>query len=294
MRLDVWLSNFVEGMSRRTAGKWIAAGHVTVNGRPVDKAQLVTDGCKVEIWRPPVLNGWLPKADKGASLEVHYVDETLAVVEKPSGVASVPHSPEESGTLANLAAGRFPQCACVGRRSGDAGLLQRLDLETSGLVMVALSPEAHEALSRAQQSGAVKKTYLALVHGNPPLQCRADTPLRRSGPKGARLRPSPDGATALTEIGRLETVGEWSLVEARILHGVRHQIRAHLSSLGYPIACDPLYGDGVGPAGLARLFLHAHRIVFDHPVTGQTMTVTSPLPSDLRATLDSLRIGVGC
>lgn len=288
-RLDVWLTRAVSGLSRRAARAVIAAGAVTVDGRRAVKSECLKRGSIVEICLASVirLRDWRPKADPSQPILVFYEDEHLAVVEKQSGISSVPLGPDETGCLSNFVVARFPQCASVGRKSGDGGLLQRLDFETSGAVTAALSQDIHDKMAAAQKRGEVEKRYLALVKGAPPLEMCIDTPLAKTGPRGARMRPCKDGAAAYTKVRAISTHGDWTLVEAFIRHGVRHQIRAHLASEGYPVAADPLYGDGDGPRGLCRLFLHAQRISFVHPVSKRSMTVEAPLPQELEMTIRS-------
>ena len=280
-RLDVFLSRRIEGLSRRKAAGMIADGQVTVNDRPADKGRFLCLGDAVEILRAPVLSHWSPKPDASLHIPVVFRDEYLAVLDKPSGISTVPLDPSEMGTVANFAAAAFPQCADIGRRAGDGGLLQRLDRETSGAVMAALTPEAYAALAEAQTLGGVEKLYLALVRGVPPRKMHIDTRLSKFGPKGAVMRPSEQGAAAHTTVTRLSLHGDWTLVAAVIHHGVRHQIRAHLASEGFPLAGDPLYGDGGGPPGLTRLFLHAEKVTFIHPVSRRPQTVVAPLPAPL-------------
>lgn len=289
VRLDVWLTQVIPGMSRRSAKALIASGNVTVDGIKPVKSLRIKGGCIVEIWASPKGTNWVPKPDGSRLLTIHYQDASLVVMEKPSGISSVPHSPDELGTLANFSASMFPTCSAVGKRSGDGGLLQRLDFETSGVMLVALSQEIHDALTEAQKCGEVVKRYLALVGGTFPAFLTIDTPLEKTGLKGAKMRAGSVGAAATTKCRLVERLGNWSLVEAEIRHGVRHQIRAHLSLQGFPIAGDMLYGNRRGLEGLSRLFLHANEISFVHPILLSPITSISPLPEALAAVLSRLR-----
>jgi 23S rRNA pseudouridine1911/1915/1917 synthase len=289
-RLDCWLPRMIPGLSRRRAAAMICEGAVTVDGRLPTKSEQVSFGSVIAILKPILGAMWSPLPDASIPLSLLYEDEHIAVVDKPSGISSVPLDPDEIGTLANAMVSMFPECAAVGRRAGDGGLLQRLDKETSGAVMVARTQTIHESMTKAQTKGEIEKRYLALVRGvpptnTPPKSMKIDTPLAASGKKGRKMCPvsagQSAGQAAFTEVRLISVHGDFSLVEAKILHGVRHQIRAHLAYAGYPIAGDPLYSDGVGPAGLTRLFLHAAEVIFFHPVTNQTVTVQAPLPAEL-------------
>lgn len=286
-RLDVWLTGQVAGLSRRRAQGMIAAGQVLVNGRLCTKGQLLGGGEEVAILSAPVPRRFAPCTEEAVFLQVLLDDARFIVVDKPSGIPSVPLSPEERGTLAGAVAARFPECAAVGRRAGDGGLVQRLDKETSGVVLAARSQEAHDYFRGEQQAGRVEKRYLALVpRVEKPLPSVIDTPLVPSGQRGRMMRPSEDGLAAETRVEVVTGKGAWLLVRASIRHGVRHQIRAHLASVGAPVAGDPLYGGNARPDGLHRLFLHAHEIAFPHPVDRESVVVVSPLPPELARVME--------
>ncbi len=280
-RLDIFLSRAVEGLSRRAAAALIEQGAVTVDERPAVKSEQVVEGGRIAVFKPLPKAIWEPLPDTSIMLSVLYQDDDVVLVDKPSGISSVPLAPDEKGTLAGAVVAIFPECAAVGRRVGDGGLLQRLDKETSGAVMAARSQEVHDRLTEAQTRGEIEKRYLALVKGTPPPRMRIDTPLGPYGEKGKKMRPDPKGQKAETEVRVVSKHGDYTLVEATIRHGVRHQIRAHLAQAGHPIAGDPLYGETEGPPGLDRLFLHAHEVSFRRPVTGDLITVRSELPEAL-------------
>jgi 23S rRNA pseudouridine1911/1915/1917 synthase len=280
-RLDVLVAACVSGISRRMAKNMLRDGSITVNGRRAKGGEPPRAGTVVEIWAAPPPCGWTPLEDKSISLEVYYADADLLVVAKPSGVPSVPLRPDEAGTLAGAVAFRFPECAALYRKAGDGGLLQRLDRETSGAVMVARNPETFDALIGAQHAGDIEKRYLALVRSQGALPGLVETPLAPIGRRGATMRPSPDGRKTCTLIKVLKEGGGLKLVEARIHRGVRHQIRAHLASVGAPIVGDHVYGEGPYPKGCGRLFLHAARVTFVQPRTGEKLSIGVPLPKEL-------------
>lgn len=286
-RLDVWLSARIDGLSRRRAAKLIGSGEARVNDRAVSKGTALLEGDCVTVERRPALGVWYPRPDDAVSLEVLYEDDDLVAVDKPSGVPSVPLSADETGTLAGFVAHRFPACRTVYRRLGDGGLVQRLDRETSGVVLAARSQPIHDVLVGAQSAGKIEKTYLALVqtpNGEPP--STIDMPLAGVGSKGRKMAPADDGLPARTEVVVTARYPGHALVEAVIHKGMRHQIRAHLAAVGCPIVGDRVYGDGAVPSG--RLFLHAHRVAFRHPKKMNLVRITSELPELLREVIESM------
>jgi 23S rRNA pseudouridine1911/1915/1917 synthase len=287
MRLDAFVAAAVPGLSVRAAKGLVERGLVTVDGRTGRKGERLAAGSLVEIAEHPATGAWLPEPDASVPLRVVLEDPHLLVVDKPSGAPSVPLAPGEKGTLAGAVAARFPECRGVGRCAGDGGLLQRLDTETSGLVIVARSGDVLDRLVRLQDEGAIEKRYLALVRaGRTPIPALVDAALG-SCRGGRMVRPSPDGVKAITRLRPVRDAGPWRLVEALIHRGARHQIRAHLALAGFPIAGDPLYG-GEQPPGLDRLFLHAISVRFPHPILGRPVDASSPLPSELFKFVESL------
>jgi 23S rRNA-/tRNA-specific pseudouridylate synthase len=182
----------------------------------------------------------------------------------------------------------FPECARVFRSPGDGGLLQRLDRETSGLVLVARRQEVLALLADRQEGGGIEKRYLALVpRGADALPAVIRAPLGSAGPRGARVVSRENGRPARTELVSVRVWGEWQLVQATILKGRRHQIRAHLAGAGFPIAGDAIYGKKDTLAGLDRLFLHASGLRLAHPVSGRQLDLTAPLPDSLAEIIGS-------
>jgi 23S rRNA pseudouridine1911/1915/1917 synthase len=288
VRLDAYLALVLKAVSRRRAQAIIKAGDVTVNGRRARKGESLRAGDAVAVWSQPEVGPWQPRPDAAIDLAVIREEPSFLAVDKPSGISSVPLEPSEPGTLAGAVAARYPECAPLGRSSGDGGLLQRLDRGTSGLVLVARTREAFDRLFEAQRRGAFEKTYMALVSSRAlPLPDEIDAPLSGVGRGRSSVAVSPGGAPATTFIRAVTKVGAYALVEAAIHLGARHQIRAHLAHVDAPIAGDTRYG---GPVidGLSRLFLHASRIRGPHPDGGSAICVESPLPAELQAMLRTL------
>jgi 23S rRNA pseudouridine1911/1915/1917 synthase len=282
-RLDVLLAARVEGLSRRQAQKLVARGVVLVDGRPAKKGMIVAAGSRVELTERPPPARWGPLPDGSIDLRVLYEDRQLLALDKPSGVPSVPLAPEEPGTLAGALAARYPECRDLGRRSGDGGLVQRLDRGTSGVVLAARDAQSHASLVALQRGGGIRKTYLALVRdGGDHLPGRIDLPLSPAGVRGRAVKVDPAGMEASTEVVRLRVAGDLLLVRARIHRGRRHQIRVHLAAVGFPIAGDSIYGAGPEPEGIDRLCLHASSVELPHPVTSSLLEVTSPLSGTMK------------
>ncbi len=221
-----------------------------------------------------------------AELRIVHVDEALAVIDKPAGLVVHP-APSHSGPtlvseLGDLLGG-----------GGDAerpGIVHRLDKETSGLLVVARSDQAHAALQAQVQRREVERIYLALVRGR--LASRTgtiDAPIGRASRQRHRMAVSGAASRqARTHFEVLELLTAETYLEARLETGRTHQIRAHFAAIGHPLAGDPTYG-GETKYGLERQFLHAHRLAFNHPVTGEWLSFSSELPVDLAAALSAAR-----
>jgi 23S rRNA pseudouridine1911/1915/1917 synthase len=173
------------------------------------------------------------------------------------------------------------------------GIVHRLDRDVSGLLVVAKTDEAHQELSKAMRRRAVERLYLALVHGAPSVdRGKIDAPIGRDPRHRTRMTVLPEGRASVTWFTVLERLEDAALLEVRLETGRTHQIRTHLASIGHPIVGDAAYGRDPGFArtlGLRRPFLHAYRLSFDHPVTGERVDVTSTLPDDLQRALDTVR-----
>ena len=228
-----------------------------------------------------------PGEGEPAPHEVVYEDEHLLVVDKPAGVVVHPAHGHREGTLAQALAGR-----AAGGDPERPGIVHRLDRDTSGLLVVAKGDAVLRALQAQLGAREIEREYLALVEGRPPaLSGTIDAPLGRD----RRIRTRRSGDTddprpAVTHFELAEALPATTLLRVRLETGRTHQIRAHLLAIGHPVAGDPEYGRP-GLLGLERQFLHAARLAFIHPVTGEDVEVTSPLPADLEAALSRARMG---
>ena len=296
-RLDAWLAGQAEvGLSRSQVQRLIGAGLVRVDGEAVTRAgQRLRGGEAVEVVVPePEPASAEPEA---IPLDIVHEDRELMVINKARGMVVHPAPGNRGGTLVNAilhhCAGDLPGIGGEMR----PGIVHRLDKDTTGLLLVAKTERALLGLQRQIGAREVKREYLALVHGVPPGRFDVDAPIGRDprnrkrmaviGPgEGARARP------AVTHVRRQSALARHALVEARLETGRTHQIRVHLAHAGFPVVGDPVYGrpaldrqQGIRLEGQA---LHAARITFTHPATGEVTTFSAPLPADFAAMLDAL------
>jgi 23S rRNA pseudouridine1911/1915/1917 synthase len=277
-RLDVFLARLTG--SRAAAQRLIEAGAVLVDGVARPKRHTVCAGERVTVLeRAPEPEPDVPPA----AFAVAYEDDDVLVVDKPPGVVVHPGAGHGSGTLVQALAGRV----AGGDDPDRPGVVHRLDRDTSGLLVLARTQEAHERLQAALQAREIVREYLALVEGRPGARRGTiDAPLGRD--RRARTRMSTDTddpREAITHFEVERNLPSATLLRVRLETGRTHQIRAHLQAIGHPVAGDPEYGR---PRlyGLERQFLHAARLAFDHPVTGERLDLRSPLPPDLQAALE--------
>jgi 23S rRNA pseudouridine1911/1915/1917 synthase len=277
-RLDVFLAG--ETGSRAAAQRLIDAGLVLVDGVARPKRHAVAAGERVSVRPAPAEpEPEAPAAEYG----IAYEDEHLLVIDKPAGVVVHPARGHRTGTLAQALA---PLVA--GGDSERAGIVHRLDRDTSGLLVVARTEPVHAALKAMLRGRAVTREYLALVEGRPAARAGTiDAPIGRD--RRVRTRVSTDTDEPRPAITHFETdraLERFTLLRVRLETGRTHQIRAHLLAIGHPVAGDPEYGHA-GLLGLRRQFLHAERLAFVHPVTGADVDVRSPLPDDLARILEA-------
>ena len=299
-RLDLFVAASL-AIARKQAGRLVQAGKVTVNGRPLKKGAELRPGDRVEVDVSPAGPGGAAVAEPALPIRVVHEDADLVVVDKPAGVHSAALAPGQAGTVAGFLLGRYPEMARIGFSPLDAGLVHRLDRDTSGLLLAARSAHAFERLRRQFEDRTIGKTYLALVRGNPPRRGLLDRPIQRKGRRGRRVYvvgpgDRPDGRDVLAAVTRFrlkEPVGDFALLEVSPETGVMHQIRAHLAAAGFPVVGDAIYGPSAtgGAPPATRHLLHAWKLSFAHPGTGGRTHLVSPLPDDFHRVLDRLREG---
>jgi 23S rRNA pseudouridine1911/1915/1917 synthase len=287
-RLDRFLAARGEVGSRATAERLLADGAVLVDGARRSKSHRLAGGEEVEL-EPPERRETTLAPEPVAGLRIAYEDEHLLVVDKPAGVVVHPSAGHARGTLVH---GLLSEAIAGGQEPERPGIVHRLDRDTSGLLVVARSDEAHRRLQRLLRRRELVREYLVLVRGRPRSRAgRIEAAIGRD--RRDPMRHSLDTANpreAATEFELLELLSRHALLRVRLETGRTHQIRVHLEAIELPVAGDPTYGVP-GDLGLERQFLHAARLAFPHPFTGEEVEVSSPLPPDLARALDIARNG---
>jgi 23S rRNA pseudouridine1911/1915/1917 synthase len=290
LRLDRALADRFPDASRTAVASWIEEGRVRVDGVDVPGRARVRGGERVVVRVPPPRPTALEPED--LPVVVLHEDESVLVLDKPSGLTVHPGSGRAGGTLANALVFRLRGLPTAGG-ADRPGIVHRLDKDTSGVMVVAKTEPAHRALSRAFAARDVEKQYLAVVHGVPGARSgRIDRPLGRSSAGRTRMAVREGGREALTEWTVEEALPRHAVLRCRPRTGRTHQIRVHLRDAGHPIVGDPLYGwrSSPGDALPGRLLLHAHRLAFPHPSTGETVRFEAPPPADFLAGIEALRV----
>src|SRR5215207_6247238 len=280
-RLDAFLATPVG--SRSQAARLIEGGLVRVDGEAARKGVRVRGGERLMVLDEQRAAGQPDPQAPVASFRIAFEDEHLIVVDKPAGVVVHPARGHRAGTLAQALAGRI----AGGEEDWRAGIVHRLDRDTSGLLVVAKNDDVHRALKAALAARKMRREYLALVEGRPPARSGTiEAPIGRD--RRVRTRMSTDSDAAKPAIAHFEierALPQSTLLRVRLQTGRTHQIRVHLQAIGHPVCGDPEYGT-VGRYGLQRQFLHAARLSFTHPVTGTSIDLVSDLPADLAAALE--------
>jgi 23S rRNA pseudouridine1911/1915/1917 synthase len=258
---------------------------VLVDGSVRPKSYRLEGGEQVELDVPDRREAELEPEE--LDLRIAYEDDHLLVVDKPAGVVVHPSAGHRSGTLVH---GLLAHAISGGGEAERPGIVHRLDRDTSGLLVVARSDEAHRRLQRLLRKRGIEREYLALVRGRPRSQHgRIEAAMGRDRSDPTRI--SLDTATpreAVTTFDVLELLPSHALLRVRLETGRTHQIRVHLAAIDLPVAGDPVYGVP-GDLGLERQFLHSARLAFDHPFTGERVEAESPLPADLKRAFQAAR-----
>lgn len=293
MRLDQALSRLLSEYSRSRLQAWIRDGAVTVDGRPASPKDKVWGGEQLVV--APQLQG--PEnafAAQAIPLDILYEDEALLVINKPPGLVVHPGSGNWEGTLLNALLHHAPQLAHVPR----AGIVHRLDKDTSGLLVVAKTLTAQTDLVRQLQARTVGREYLALVQGRVSADGKVDAPVGRHPVQRTKMAVVESGKPAVTHYAVLERFRHYTLVRCRLETGRTHQIRVHMQSIGHPLVGDPVYGskakalpaqDRAAIQAFGRQALHAARLRLVHPATGETLSWEAPVPDDMTTLLTALR-----
>jgi 23S rRNA pseudouridine1911/1915/1917 synthase len=290
-RLDRFVANHLSELSRGTVQSLIAGGHVLVDDQQRKPKFRVTPGEFITVELPP------PQADDilpdPIPLDVVYEDADIIVVDKPAGLVVHPAPGHPRGTLANALVAHAPSISVGG--SNRAGIVHRLDKDTSGLIVAAKSDRGRTSLLSQWATQSVEKTYLALVAGQiEEHEATIDAPIGRDPKNRQRMAVQRSGRPAITHFRVLERFANATLLEVAIETGRTHQIRVHLAFIGHPVVGDPVYGrttTTVAP-GLDRQFLHASELAFDLP-NGTPVHLLAPLPKELERVLAGLRASIG-
>ena len=286
LRLDQILVRRVTAvthMSRSVAQRWIAEGNVAVDGRAARRSSdRVREHASIEVTLPATAELRSIPQPEDAPLDVLYEDDDLIAINKPAGIVVHPSYKRLSGTLLNAVLWRVRH-----RAAAQPGILTRLDKDTSGIVVIAFSGAVHATLQRDAAAGRTHKEYLAIVHGTPhPRSAVIREPLGRDPADRRRVIVTAGGAESETRYDVISSLaGNLSLVRCELVTGRTHQIRVHLSSRGWPILADALYGPSASlRAGdhdqMSRQALHAWRISLLHPLTRERLVIEAPLPPD--------------
>ena len=291
-RLDVFLARHLPRCSRRIAQRAIAAGEVRVNGRRARKGDLVGSNDVVQVredlFTPPAL-----QPNPQLAIPILFEDAALIALDKPAGMPSQALRAQETETVANFLLACDPAMAAAGATDREAGIVHRLDTDTSGVLLAARTADAYRSLRQQFSRHEVLKEYLALVEGDVPAPAVVRTPLGHDphNPRRMKTAAAVDqdrrARHAVTYFRPLERFRHATLLLVQIPTGVMHQIRVHLASVGHPVVGDRLYGRP--PAHAERQLLHASRLSFTHPESGQPVDISSPVPADFAAALATSR-----
>lgn len=290
MRIDAALSKLL-GISRTVAADLATAGDVLVDATPVGKSDRIAEGQWLDVTLPETKD-LTPREELVEGMDILYSDDDLIAVNKPVGVAAHPTLGWEGPTVIGGLAAAGVRISTSGPPERK-GIVQRLDVGTSGVMVIAASERGYSVLKRAFKERTVSKTYHALVQGHmDPFTGTIDAPIGRHPSAGWRFAVTSDGKHAVTHYETLEAFAEASLLKIHLETGRTHQIRVHMSALHHPCCGDPMYGSDPKLSerlGLVRQWLHAVSLGFHHPADGRWMEITSPYSDDLQHALDVLR-----
>jgi len=293
MRFDQVLAKLLPEYSRSRLQEWITAGLASLDGAPAVAKQKVWGGETITV-QPQAHPAELPHRAEDIALDIVYEDEALLVINKPAGLVVHPGSGNWEGTLLNALLHHASQLEGVPR----AGIVHRLDKDTSGLLVVAKTLTAQTALVRQLQSRSVKREYLALAWGEVRHGGKVDTPIGRHPTQRVKMAAVENGKHAVTHYEIEEKFPACTLLRCRLETGRTHQIRVHMAHIGHPLVGDRTYLKGTQKCaphlrdllhGFPRQALHATRLALEHPVSGETMEWHVPLPLDMERLLQQIR-----
>lgn len=287
VRLDAYIAQKCENLSRTMIQKLIEDGDILVNGQEKKISYKTKQGDVIEIHIPEAKEINLKAQD--IPLDVVYEDDDIIVVNKPKGMVVHPANGNPDGTLVNAV-----MSLCKGSLSGIGGeirpgIVHRLDKDTSGLIIIAKNDVAHINLSKQIKDRRVKKIYIALVKGNvSENEATVNMPIGRSTKDRKKMAVRKDGKKAITHFKVLKRYGKYTLLELKIDTGRTHQIRVHMAEIGHPVVGDMIYSNGKNEFGIEGQMLHAKSLDFQHPVTGKQIHLEAELPKYFEEILSKL------
>lgn len=299
LRLDQWLAERFPDYSRSRLQRWIKSGQVLLDGRHCQAKEKLRGGERLLV--KPTLETEIADQGEAMTLDILFEDEAILVVNKPAGLVMHPAAGNPNGTLLNGLLNYLPDLALIPR----AGIVHRLDKETSGLLVVAKTLSAQNALVRQLQARSVKREYRAIVQGIMRIGGSVDAPIARHPINRLRMAVIESGKPAVTHYRVIERFRAHTYLKVNLETGRTHQIRVHMAHLHYPLLGDPLYGGRLKlPAGASedlikelrgfrRQALHAMQLELIHPVRGESMAWKAPLPEDMQHLLEVLKSDVG-
>ena len=287
-RLDVFLARMDETLSRSRVQRFIADGHVMVDGKTPKASQRLSEGATVAVEMPePEATDILPEQ---IPLDILYEDEDVIVVNKARGMVVHPAAGVSRGTLVNAL---LAHCKDLSGINGALrpGIVHRLDKDTSGVMIAAKNDAAHRSLAEQIQQKTAKRVYWAILTGNIAEEEGVIHGAIGRNPKDRQKMAvvRENGKDATTKFRVLERFGTYTLVECRLMTGRTHQIRVHMAYIGHPVVGDPKYGAKKCPFSIEGQALHSKTLMFTHPRTGERMEFEAPLPEDMQMILDDLR-----
>lgn len=290
-RLDAYLAGVIQGWSRSRLQRQIENGDVLVNGKEAKASYKLRSGDELDIDLTEEPAARFEPDD--IPLNIVFEDEYLAVINKPAGMVVHPGAGNSSGTLANAVAYHFSLAAPDSPLAPRLGIVHRLDKDTSGLILVAKDEQTHEALADQFRDRTVEKTYVALVHGSPSENSgKIDRPIARDRWHRTKMTVAANGRHALSIWKVRKRFEKFAVLEVDIKTGRTHQIRVHLASINHPVVGDATYNEGrdntINDVDiknairiLDRFFLHAEKLSFTHPKTGERISLNCELPTEL-------------
>lgn len=295
MRLDQYLALHYADVSRARLQQGIKSGVILLNGRAAKPKDAVFPGDRIS--GQVLLEAETEALPEDIALDVVFADADIIVINKPAGLVVHPAVGNPRGTVLNALLHHFPETRQLPR----AGIVHRLDKDTSGLMVVARSLRAHTALVRQLQEHDMQRTYLALVHRYVTAGNTIDLPMARHAKERTKMAVRPDGKEAVTHYRIEERFGDLTLLRVQLETGRTHQIRVHMAEIHHPLVGDPVYGNKtLLPKGLPdelrdaiaafpRQALHATELSLEHPHSGEILTFSAPLPDDMQELLEKLR-----